>query len=112
MTTTLIRGGTVVTSTGRSLADVLVDGEVSGAPEYFLPTITPSLAPTASDDATTTPTPSATPSTTPVEGADDAADGGGMPVAVPIAVGAAGLALLGGGTWVLLRRRRRPGTGF
>lgn len=92
--------------------DVLVDGEVSGAPEYFLPTITPSLAPTASDDATTTPTPSATPSTTPVEGADDAADGGGMPVAVPIAVGAAGLALLGGGTWVLLRRRRRPGTGF
>ncbi|WP_347754191.1 dihydropyrimidinase [Agrococcus sp. ProA11] len=27
MTTTLIRGGTVVTATGRSLADVLVDGE-------------------------------------------------------------------------------------
>ena len=31
MTTTLIRGGTVVTSTGRSLADVLVDGETIAA---------------------------------------------------------------------------------
>lgn len=87
--------------------DVLVDGEVSGVPEYVVPTVTPTLSPSATPSASTdSPSPSTdspTPSALPINTGKDR----GIPVALPIAVGAVGLALLGAGTWALLRRRQK-----
>ncbi|PWD50881.1 hypothetical protein C8046_09680 [Serinibacter arcticus] len=89
------------------ILDVLVDGEVSGVPEYVEAAVTSSATPSPSVSTTASATPpppgdSPTSSETPEASEDD----GGLPVAVPVAVGVLGLALLGGGTWTLVRRRR------
>ena len=80
--------------------DLLVDGEVSGVPEYT--NASASATPSASDSATSA-DPSDSPSSAPLASPDE----GEIPPVLPIAVGLAGLGLIGGGAWALVRRRRR-----